>query len=374
MHSNSRTETTLSPESQPEPQIPLSPWLAENGPRELLALFRAVVFHPSSPILIADHDRNYQEASVGAGKLLGLRRENLIGRRLDDFLAPALTPLVGERWLQFLKDGDQVGILQLQRSDGTAYDVEYQARGNVLPLLHLLLLRNKAPQTAGDVAVEETSNWTQDYALSLLDANGRVAAWYGGAERMCGYKSQEVLGVDLTFFYTPANSLAAYLERKLLRAAREGHTATEAWQVRKDGSKFWANSIILALHDQAGILQGYARVVRDFTDRHARDEAIDQRPSGPPVDASQSTIAGVASGEFDRIDEMNDTLLEMLGYTREDLLAGRIVWDSLTPKEYAVLAPPARSRKNSSGKMAPAFASGHPRPSSNSLPFAGSPS
>ena len=67
-------------------------WLAENGPKELESLFRAIVFHPSAPILIADDDRRYQEASIGASKLLGLPRQKIIGRSLDDFAVPGIKP------------------------------------------------------------------------------------------------------------------------------------------------------------------------------------------------------------------------------------------------------------------------------------------
>lgn len=324
------------PKSPPEPMGPLSPWLAENGPRELQALFRAVVFHPSSPILIADDDRNYQEASAGAGKLLGLRRENIIGRRLDEFLAPSLCPVLSEQWQQFLKDGDQAGTFQLVRPDGTSYDVDYRVRGNVLPVRHLLLLNNRPPASEGPISTSNTSNWAQDYALCLLDAHGRVATWYGGAERMYGYKSQEVLGVGLSYFYPPGERLAGRMERKLLRAVRDGHAVSEGWHARKDGSRFWANSITMALQSEPGKLEGYARVVRDFTDRHERDEALDrQRGNRQHAESDQSTIAGVVSGEFDRIFEINDTLLEMLGYTREDFLADEIVWADLTPNEYS---------------------------------------
>jgi len=78
-------------------------WLAENGPKELEMLFRAIVYHPSVPILLTDNDRHYQDASVGAGKLLGLPREKIIGRSLDDFAEPSLKPVISERWRAFLK-------------------------------------------------------------------------------------------------------------------------------------------------------------------------------------------------------------------------------------------------------------------------------
>ena len=95
-------------------------WLAENGPKELELLFRAIVFHPSAPILLADNDRHYREASVGASKLLGLPREKIIGRSLDDFAVPGIKPVISERWRAFLEEGEQVGTLQLLGPDGTS--------------------------------------------------------------------------------------------------------------------------------------------------------------------------------------------------------------------------------------------------------------
>ena len=80
-------------------------WLLENGPRELELLFRAIVYHPSAPILIADSDRHYRDASTGAGKLLGLSREKIIGRRLDDFAAPGFKPQIPKLWRAFLEQG-----------------------------------------------------------------------------------------------------------------------------------------------------------------------------------------------------------------------------------------------------------------------------
>jgi formate hydrogenlyase transcriptional activator len=149
-----------------QPQV--ASWLAENGPKELELLFRAIVFHPSTPILLADDERRYRDASVGASKLLGLPREKIIGRSLDDFAAPDIKPEISERWQAFLENGEQQGTLRLMGPDGDAKEVGYTAKGNVLPVRHLLVLHDTANIPA----------WVQDYALLILDTEGRVAAHF----------------------------------------------------------------------------------------------------------------------------------------------------------------------------------------------------
>jgi formate hydrogenlyase transcriptional activator len=316
-------------------------WLVENGPKELELLFRAIIFHPSAPILLADDDRHYRDASVGAGKLLGLPREKIIGRSLDDFAEPSFKPVISKRWRAFLEEGEQEGTLQLVGPDGAPRDVEYSAKGNVLPVRHLLVLRDKTTNTPGGGPVEmdidpsksSVPAWVQDYALFLLDVDGQVVAWYAGAERIYGYKSREVVGQHVSLFYPDEDALLK-LGEKLKRAAGEGHVGTECWHVKKDGSRFWANVITMALKDENGDLQGFARVVRDFSDRHERDEKLRRGRARLRRLPAESTIAGIVSGEFDRIPEVNDAFLELVGYSREDLEAGRLRWPDLTPPEY----------------------------------------
>ena len=149
-------------------------WLEENGPRELELLFRAIVYHPAAPILITDNDRKYRDASAGAGKLLGLPRNKIIGCRMDDFAAPSFKPQISQLWRTFLEHGEQEGTLQLVGPDGNVRDVEYTAKGNVLPVRHVLVLRDKtAPAETDQAETDGAPSWVQDYALFLLDVDGR---------------------------------------------------------------------------------------------------------------------------------------------------------------------------------------------------------
>jgi len=318
-------------------------WLAENGPKELELLFRAIVFHPSAPILIADDDRRYREASAGASKLLGLPREKIIGRSLDDFAEPSFRPVISERWRAFLDEGEQEGLFQLLGPDGVPLDVEYTAKRNVLPVRHLLVLHDKTTHTPtrGPVKADNDPSknvpvWVQDYALFLLDIDGQVVSWYGGAERIYGYKRGEFIGQHVSQCY-PDEDAPRKLQEELKRAAGEGHVGNECWHVKKNGSRFWANVITTALKDENGDLQGFARVVRDFSGRHERDEKLRRGRARMRLLPAGSTIPGVVSGEFDRISEANDAFLELVGYSREDLLAGRLRWPDLTPPEYVAL-------------------------------------
>jgi len=192
-----------------------------------------------------------------------------------------------------------------------------------------LVLRDKTEPAA-------VPTWLQDYALLLLDTEGRVAAWYAGAERIYGYNSDEVIGRHASMFY-PGDEAGPAVTEKLKRADCEGHFGAECWHVKKDGSRFWANEITASLKDGNGSLQGFARVVRDFSDRHERDERLRRDRGHLQSLPKESTISGIVSGEFDQIPEANDAFLELVGYSREDLQRGRLRWPDLTPPEYAAM-------------------------------------
>jgi PAS domain S-box-containing protein len=109
-----------------------------------------------------------------------------------------------------------------------------------------------------------------DYAIVMLDAEGRIVSWNAGAERLLGYRAEEVIGKDVSCLYAPGAARPCQPHRELQRAAGAGRSVIEAEQLRKDGSRFLAQLIITALRDQSGTLWGFAQVAREVTET-ARD-------------------------------------------------------------------------------------------------------
>ncbi len=114
----------------------------------------------------------------------------------------------------------------------------------------------------------------RDYAIFLLTPTGFVASWNTGAKRIKGYEADEIVGRHFSEFYVDEDVRAGKCEHELEVATREGRFEDEGWRKRKDGSLFWANVIITALHDPSGRLVGFAKVTRDLTERR---RAEDQR-------------------------------------------------------------------------------------------------
>lgn len=116
----------------------------------------------------------------------------------------------------------------------------------------------------------------KEYAIFMLAPDGTVASWNVGAERLKGYRAEEILGQSFSRFYPEEDVRAGKPKRELEAAAAEGRYEDEGWRVRKDGSRFWANVVITALRDDAGRLRGFGKVTRDFTERKRAEEALQE--------------------------------------------------------------------------------------------------
>lgn len=131
------------------------------------------------------------------------------------------------------------------------------------------------PQTGADyrLLVQEMV----DYAIFMLDPTGHVISWNAGAERIKGYRAEEVIGRHFAVFYRDEDVAAGKPARQLEIATAEGRVEDEGWRLRKDGTGFWANVVITALFDDAGTLHGFGKVTRDLTERRAAAQALDER-------------------------------------------------------------------------------------------------
>ncbi|HET7826860.1 MAG TPA: PAS domain-containing sensor histidine kinase, partial [Anaeromyxobacter sp.] len=112
----------------------------------------------------------------------------------------------------------------------------------------------------------------RDYAIFMLDPDGRVATWNLGAERLKGWREKEILGKHFSTFYPKEDVDARKPEVELEVATRVGRFEDEGWRLRKDGTRFWANVVITALFGPGGELRGFAKITRDFTERRAAEE------------------------------------------------------------------------------------------------------
>jgi PAS domain S-box-containing protein len=112
----------------------------------------------------------------------------------------------------------------------------------------------------------------KDYAIFMLDPTGHIVSWNAGAQRIKGYAPSEIIGKHFSVFYPEADKQSHKPERELEIASRTGVYEEEGWRLRKDGSRFWANVVITAVHDESGRLRGFAKVTRDITERKQAEE------------------------------------------------------------------------------------------------------
>jgi len=158
-----------------------------------------------------------------------------------------------------------------------------------------------------------------DCAIYVLDANGRVVSWNPGAEHINGYAAEEILGKHFRVFYTEDDRASGEPERTLAVVRQAGKYENEAWRLRKDGTRFWANVLIDPIKDQQGKLIGFAKITRDMTERRAMQEQLHQSQK---MEALGQLTGGVAH-------DFNNLLTVMLGNLE-------VLWREL-PEEQAVL-------------------------------------
>src|SRR5438552_12008851 len=114
----------------------------------------------------------------------------------------------------------------------------------------------------------------KDYALFMLDPDGRVTSWNSGAQRLHGHRAADAQGRHFSIFYTAEDVEGGVPAKHLRAAAVEGHFEAEGWRLAKHGRRFWASVVINPVHDATGTLRGFAQVTRNITERKQAEEAL----------------------------------------------------------------------------------------------------
>jgi PAS domain S-box-containing protein len=166
----------------------------------------------------------------------------------------------------------------------------------------------------------------QDYAIFTLDPHGKIVTWNAGAERIKGYKADEIIGQNFSRFYLPDDIDRGKPQAELQIAAASGRSEIEHWRVRKDGSRFWANVVITSARDSSGSLLGFSEISRDISER----KETEAKYRGLLEAAPDAMVVVNQSGE---IVLLNVQAEKQFGYHRDELLGQKVT--NIIPEGFA---------------------------------------
>jgi formate hydrogenlyase transcriptional activator len=244
-------------------------------------------FSPNG-VVVADDKGLIRSANPRAAEMFGYARGELLGQPVEI--------LVPERFrsghparqgidrvtLQEQQAGKVIDLFG-QRKDGSEFPVDIMLKRietEAGPML-MTFIRDatalRAVQEASrlnDLRLRSIVESIGEYAIYLLDPEGHVLTWNPGAEHIKGYKAEEVLGLHFSRFFIEEDVARGRPAELLRQAIKHGSVEEEGWRVRKDGSRVWVNTVLTAIHDSAGVLTGFAKVVRDESDRKQAQESV----------------------------------------------------------------------------------------------------
>lgn len=240
-------------------------------------------------IYMLDRDGHVRTWNPGAERLKGYSREEILGQHFSNFYTdedraadlPSRALRIAAREGHFDAEGWRV------RKDGSRFwahvviDPIREADGKLTGFAKIT--RDITARREQEIALFESEQrfkllvqGVRDYAIYMLDTNGRISNWNAGAELIKGYSQNEIVGQHFSRFYTEDDRAAGEPEHALKTALAEGKYEREAWRVRKDGSLFWAHVLIDPIFDDHGHHVGFAKVTRDASERKRAQEELEE--------------------------------------------------------------------------------------------------
>jgi PAS domain S-box-containing protein len=221
------------------------------------------------------------EVNPAASEITGSKINELLGKTLADF-PKILETLIPNECLAALRSGEAKNLGEISCRDKRLRRGIYSVR--IFPLSRNFLgvaFEDVTDRKLAERTLQESEErfrllvqGVQEYAIFQLDPMGYVVSWNAGAERLKGYTSEEIIGKHFSVFYPREDLMNDKPQHVLAKAVRDGQSEDEGWRIRKDGSRFMANVVITALRDPKGSLVGFAKLTRDMTERHQKEERL----------------------------------------------------------------------------------------------------
>jgi PAS domain S-box-containing protein len=242
-------------------------------------------------VIVMGADGSIAEWNERSAEMFGWSRDEAVGRNMAEVIIPERYREAHARGLRrFLETGEEGYLRQrielpgLHRSFGEfpvelrISPVELDGRAAFVGCLRDVSARQALQQELLEAERQFglLVNAITDYAIYMLDPEGRITTWNSGAERIKGYRADEIVGQHFSRFYSEEDQRAGLPAHMLRQAAEQGKIEAEGWRVRKNGSRFAAHVVIDAIHDSAGRLIGFAKITRDTTAQRESQEMLDR--------------------------------------------------------------------------------------------------
>jgi formate hydrogenlyase transcriptional activator len=250
--------------------------------------FRRLLEAAPDAMVIADRQGRIVLVNAQTERVFGYPQEELVGQSVEILLPESLRQEHMRHragYAEAPRTRPMGAGLELygRKKNGTSFPVEISlsplddAEGLLVTAAIRDITDRRAAEEAQRLSEERFRLLVQevkDYAIFMLDPAGNVASWNEGAQKIKGYRGDEIIGRHFSLFFTPEDRQYGKPEEELRRAATDGRWEEEAWRLRKGGSRFWASVVITALHDREGRLAGFTKVTRDMTQRKQEREAF----------------------------------------------------------------------------------------------------
>lgn len=286
-------------------------------------LLQAVIDTMIDGVILIDHGGIVRLYNPACEKLFGYKPDEVLGHNVK-MLMPAPYHQEHDGYIRHYQHTGEKRIIGIgrevigRRKDGGEFPFELavaEANNDGVPMyigvIHDLTQRrsSEAAQRRSEDTFRLLVEAVEDHAIFLVDPEGRVASWNDGARRLLGFADETVLGQGMDLFH-PAEPEQA--EQLLRQAAADGRAALEGWRYRKDGSRFWANISLTAVHDALGGTTGYTKIIHDVTERRRAEEMREQLRQSQKMEAIGQLTGGIAH-DFNNLLAVVIGSLELLG-------------------------------------------------------------